>query len=111
MKSLQTVAQEMAWKGITLVALVAAVVSMVFAAYDVNPVKELRTEVSGILSPAADYQCPDGWVKTVGLEPETGLNFTTCTNGRYIITVREGRTPTGFDQQTGTFIDKPETLR
>lgn len=51
------------------------------------------------------YQCPDGWVETAGVDPQSNQQILSCTNGRYIITAREDAAPTAFDTLSGTFVD------
>jgi len=100
-------------------ALIVAVAAVVMTTYAWNPVHTVENSVVepiaasiGISSPAGDYQCPDGWTTTRGLEPESGLNFVTCASAdkRYIVTKRDGAEPVAFDGDRGVFVDV-STLR
>ena len=56
------------------------------------------------------FKCPQGWLETPGLDPETSLTFRTCTSpdNRYIITARENRPPEAFDTKLGDFVDSEQ---
>ena len=93
-----------------LIAVLIAALLFTTYAYNVatkveNTFVEPVAERVGIRSPASEYQCPDDWTTTRGYEPESQLNFVTCTDGRYIITKRDGVEPVGFDGERGIFVD------
>ena len=50
-------------------------------------------------------KCPEGWKTTGGADPDTQSDFTSCTDGRYIVTTREGGGTAALDTQTGNFVD------
>ena len=68
----------------------------------VHPVDEVGDLVAS--SPSA-FSCPAGYEETQGTDPDTQGAFTTCDNGRYIITKRDGGEPVAFDVLTGKFVD------
>lgn len=68
-----------------------------------HPVDEVTDLVAS--SPAA-FECPAGYETTQGVDPETQTSFTTCDNGRVIITKRDGALPVAFDTLTGKFLEE-----
>ena len=112
MKRLSTYAAEMGLPGAVLVALVGILVALTVAAYLWNPIQTVENEFVepvaeriGVSSPASEYQCPANWRETRGYEPESGLNFVSCSDGRYIVTKRDGAEPVAFDGERGVFVD------
>lgn len=60
--------------------------------------------VVGVQSlPSGGVDCPDGWTRTTGIDPASNVALVSCTDGRYIMTIREGETVV-FDTQEGRFV-------
>ena len=85
--------------------LVAAVmgVSGLLVGDAVDPADEVTDLVAS--SPAA-FSCPSGYERTEGVDPETQTSFTTCDNGRIIVTKRDGANQVVFDTLTGKFLEE-----
>ena len=47
--------------------------------------------------------CPDGWTSTTGTDPASNVVIVSCTDGRYILTIRDGE-KVAFDTQEGRFV-------
>ena len=97
-----------------------AVMLMAFALswQGVNPVNEAEDHVAapvarsmGIAASPATVRCLAGWTETTGTDPDGQINLKVCTSvdKRYVITVREGQKPVGFDGGTGNFLTDDET--
>ena len=84
--------------------LVAAVmgVSGLLVGDAVDPADEVTDLVA---SSPAGFECPAGYETTQGVDPETQASFTTCDNGRIIVTKRDGGEPVVFDTLTGKFLE------
>ena len=67
-----------------------------------HPVDEVTDLVAS--SPTV-FECPSGYERTEGVDPETQTAFTTCDNGRIIVTKRDGGEPVVFDTLTGKFLE------
>ena len=78
-----------------------------FNIYHYAPEIDIRGNKNLVRSPAVE-ECPAGWIRSEGKEPETGMQFVSCTDSRYIITNREGGHPVGFDTRTGLFLTDAE---
>lgn len=59
-----------------------------------------------VASSPAGFECPSGYETTSGVDPETQTSFTTCDNGRIIVTKRDGANQVVFDTLTGKFLDE-----
>lgn len=101
-----------------LLALVVAVFAFVLAWQGINPVNEAEDHVAapvarslGIAASPATVRCLAGWTETTGTDPDGQINLKVCTSPdkRYVITVREGQKPVGFDGGTGNFLTDAET--
>ena len=68
----------------------------------VSPVDEVGDLVA---SSPAGFECPGGYEQTQGTDPDTQGAFTTCDNGRYIITKRDGTEAVAFDTLNGKFVE------
>ena len=91
--------------------IVVVIAALVIANYGYDPVQKFENV---FLEPVGNeigfapsgFQCPDGWSKTSGEDPERGeARVVSCTDGRIILTHREGEEPIAFDGETGQFVD------
>ena len=54
-------------------------------------------------------KCPEGWKRTGGTDPDLQTDLISCTDGRYIVTTREGGGTAALDTFTGNFVS-PKTI-
>ena len=69
----------------------------------VSPADQLPN-LNPVASSPSGFSCPSGYEQTNGTDPDTQGAFTTCDNGRYIITKRDGANAVAFDTLTGKFV-------
>ena len=53
----------------------------------------------------ADIRCPEGFSRTDGQPTDGDGWLVSCSDGRYILTIRETGKRSALDSQTGTFVD------
>ena len=106
--SVRMAAEHYGW----LLAVAAMVAAMgLVAITNVNPVEEVASVPLGLVRSPATVRCLAGWTETTGTDPDGQINLKVCTSvdKRYVITVREGQKPVGFDGGTGNFLTDDET--
>src|SRR3990167_5745038 len=112
--SVRMAAEHYGW----LLALAVMMLAFALSWQGLNPVNEVEDHVAapvarslGIAASPATVRCLAGWTETTGTDPDGQINLKVCTSvdKRYVITVREGQKPVGFDGGTGNFLTDAET--
>ena len=95
---------------ISLVSITGMVINGAFVSFDNAPEITIeggagKGKVKIEVPRVPGLKCPEGWKTTGGADPDTQSDFTSCTDGRYIVTTREGGGTAALDTQTGNFVD------
>ena len=72
----------------------------------IQPAEQFDDHLNPFASSPSGFSCPSGYETTQGVDPDTQTNFTTCDNGRIIVTKRDGANPVVFDTLTGKFLEE-----